>query len=105
MNRGRIVKPDRLDAVLPVVGSDALAVQSGQPVLFDTHNGCLHGRVLREATRAQSGEIPVKVTLTPPPPPGAVPDLKVDHAIQIDTQRDVLNSSPFRWRGRWPVIR
>ena len=89
----RIVNPNELKAVLRVAESEASAVQSGQPVLVDTRNGFLHGRVLRKATSAQSGVIPVEVTLTPPLPPGAVPDLGVDGAIQIDVRRDVLSIS------------
>ena len=88
-----------------VAESEASAVQSGQPVLVDTRNGYLHGRVLRTSTSAQSGVIPVEVTLVPPVPFGAVPDLGEDGAMQIDVWRDVLSSSAFQWRERWSVIR
>ena len=67
-------------------------MQSGQPVLVDTGSGIVHRRVLRKATCAQRGVIPVEVTLTPPLPPGSVLDLGVDRAIQIDVRRDVLSS-------------
>ena len=80
-------------------------MQSGQPVPVDTRTGFLHGRVLRKATCAQRGVIPFEVTLEPPLPLDAMPDLEPVGAIPIDVRRDILSGSVFRWRERWPVIR
>jgi HlyD family secretion protein len=88
---GRIADPQRLKAEIKISQTQAGEVQHGQPVIIDTRNGLIAGRVSRIDPSVQNGTVTVDVTLDAPLPPGARPDLRVDGVITIEKLDDVLH--------------
>lgn len=86
----RVVKPERLKAVLRIPETQAVDVTIGQDATIDTRNGIVTGRVVRIDPAAQNGTVGVDVALPDQLPAGARPDLSVDGKIQIERLTDVL---------------
>lgn len=87
----RIVKPERLKAVLRIPETQAVDVAIGQVALIDTRNGVVEGHVVRIDPSAQGGTVGVDVALPLELPQGARPDLSVDGKIEIQRLSDVLH--------------
>jgi multidrug resistance efflux pump len=87
----KVVKPERLKALLRVPEVQAKDVATGQTVSVDTHNGIVPGHVIRVATAAAQGTVDVEVALDGELPAGARPDLNVDGTILIERLEDVLS--------------
>lgn len=86
----RVVKPERLKAVLRVPQVQARDVALGQSVIVDTRNDTIEGRVTRIDPAVQEGTVAVDVSLEGHLPPGARPDLSVDGTIEIERLENVL---------------
>ena len=86
----RVVKPERLKAVLRVPQVQARDVALAQSVIVDTRNDTIQGRVTRIDPAVQEGTVAVDVSLQGKLPPGARPDLSVDGTIEIERLEDVL---------------
>ena len=86
----KVVQPDQLKASLKIAETQARDIQIGQPAEIDTHNGVIHGKVMRidpggcgrngHGRRGACGALPL----------GARPDLSVDGTIDLDRMTDVL---------------
>jgi hypothetical protein len=87
----RVVKPERLKAVLRIPETQAVDVTIGQDATIDTRNGIVTGRVVRIDPAAQNGTVGVDVALPTELPAGARPDLSVDGKIQIERLTEVLH--------------
>jgi hypothetical protein len=90
----KVIRPERLKAVLRIPELQAKDLQIGQPASIDTHNGLIPGRVARIAPAASQGTVTVEVTLDPPGgalPPGARPDLSIEGTIEIERLKNVLS--------------
>ena len=85
-----VVQLNKLKATLQIPETQAHDIQLGQPVLIDTHNGIVPGRVSRIDPAVLNGTRAVDVTLEGPLPPGAVPQLSVDGTIDIARLHNVL---------------
>lgn len=86
----RVVKPERLKAVLRIPETQAVDVVIGQTANIDTRNGIVQGRVVRIDPAAQGGSVGVDIALPDELPQGARPDLSVDGNIEITRLEDVL---------------
>jgi hypothetical protein len=86
----RVVRPERLKAVLRIPENQAVDVVIGQMANINTRNGIVQGRVVRIDPAAQTGTVGVDVALPEQLPPGARPDLSVDGDIEITRLDDVL---------------
>ena len=86
----KVVQPKRLKAELRIPEAQAEEVQLGQQAEIDTHNGMVHGRVVRIDPSVQRGTVTVDVSLEGELPPGARPDLSVDGRIELERLEDVL---------------
>lgn len=87
----RVASPERLKAVLMVPQGNARDLAIGLPVLVDTRDGTVHGRVSRVDPAVQNGTVTVEVALPDSLPRAARPDLTVDGTIEIDSLTDVLS--------------
>ena len=87
----KVIRPDRLKAVLRIPELQAKALQVGQATSIDTHNGLIAGRVARIAPAASQGTVTVEVSLEGPLPQGARPDLSIEGSIEIERLKDVLS--------------
>lgn len=87
----KVIRPEKLKAVLRVPELQAKDLQVGQPASIDTHNGLIPGRVARIAPAASQGTVTVEVTLDGQLPQGARPDLSVEGTIEIERLKDVLS--------------
>lgn len=87
----KVIRPERLKAVLRVPELLAKDLQPGQPASIDTHNGVVAGRLARVAPAATQGAVIVEVTIEGALPQGARPDLSIDGTIEIERLRDVLS--------------
>jgi len=87
----RVIRPERLKAVLRIPEIQAKDLQIGQAASIDTHNGFVAGRVARIAPAASQGTVTVEVTLDGALPQGARPDLSVEGAIEVERLEDVLS--------------
>jgi multidrug efflux pump subunit AcrA (membrane-fusion protein) len=85
----RVAASDRLKAVLRVPEGQARDVTFGLPVVVDTRDGKVNGRVSRVDPAVQNGTIAVDVTFEGPLPRGARPDLTVDGTIEIERLANV----------------
>lgn len=90
MNLARVVKPERLKAVLRVPQVQARDVVIGQRVAVDTRRDTIPGRVIRIDPAVQNSAVAVDVALEGELPPGARPDLAVDGTIELERLDDVL---------------
>lgn len=86
----RVAGQDRLKAVVRVPETQARDVALGLPVVVDTRNGTVKGRVSRIDPGAQGGTVAVDVAMEGPLPRGSRPDLSVDATIEIERLPDVL---------------
>jgi HlyD family secretion protein len=86
----RVVKPERLKAVLRIPETQAVDVVIGQVANIDTRNGVVQGRVVRIDPASSGGTVGVDVALPDQLPAGARPDLSVDGNIEITRLDDVL---------------
>lgn len=86
----RVVKPERLKAVLRVPQTQARDVALGQKVLVDARRDTILGHVTRIDPAVREGTVAVDVALEGELPPGARPDLSVDGTIEITRLDDVL---------------
>ncbi|NUQ76901.1 MAG: HlyD family efflux transporter periplasmic adaptor subunit [Polyangiaceae bacterium] len=87
----KVIRPEKLKAVLRIPELQAKDLQIGQAASIDTHNGLIAGRVARIAPAAHQGTVTVEVTLDGAPPQGARPDLSVEGTIEIERLKDVLS--------------
>lgn len=86
----RVVKPERLKAVLRVPQVQARDVVLGQRVAVDTRRDTIPGHVMRIDPAVQNSAVEVDVALDGDLPPGARPDLAVDGTIEIERLDDVM---------------
>lgn len=86
----RVVRPERLKAVLRIPEVQARDVALGQPVLIDTRTDTISGRVIRIDPAVQNATVAVDVAIIGDLPPGARPDLSVFGTIEIDRVADAL---------------
>lgn len=86
----RVAGQDRLKAVVRVPETQARDVALGLPVVVDTRNGTVKGRVSRIDPGAQGGTVAVDVAIEGALPRGARPDLSVDATIEIERLPNVL---------------
>jgi multidrug resistance efflux pump len=89
-NLARVVKPERLKAVLRVPQAQARDVVIGQRVAIDTRRDTIPGRVIRIDPAVQNSAVAVDVALEGELPPGARPDLAVGGTIELERLDDVL---------------
>ncbi len=86
----KVVEPDKLKAELKIPETLAKDVQIGQPAVVDTHNGVIHGSVMRVDPAVQNGTVTVDIKVEGDLPKGARPDLSVDGTIDLERCADVL---------------
>jgi HlyD family secretion protein len=86
----RVARPERLKAELRIPEVQAKDVQVGLPVVIDTRNGEIRGRVSRIDPTSTEGSVIVDVSLEGELPRGARPNLSVDGIIEIERLPDVL---------------
>jgi HlyD family secretion protein len=89
-NIARVADQTSLKAVLRVAETQISGVRIGQPVLVDTRNGIIQGRVSRIDPAAREGTVEIDAQLIGPLPPSARPDLSVDGTIELERLPDVL---------------
>jgi HlyD family secretion protein len=89
-NLARVADPTSLKAVLRVAETQISGVRIGQPVLVDTRNGIIQGKVSRIDPAAREGTFEIDASLIGPLPPSARPDLSVDGTIELERLPDVL---------------
>jgi len=87
----RVASPERLKAVLLVPQGNARDLRLGLPVMVDTRDAKVRGRVSRVDPAVQNGTVAVEVALNGALPRGARPDLSVEGTIEIDRLADVLS--------------
>lgn len=87
----RVASPERLKAVLLVPQGNARDLSLGLPVVVDTRDAKVKGRVIRVDPAVQNGTVTVDVALEGTLPRGARPDLSVEGTIEIDRLADVLS--------------
>ena len=86
----RVASAERLKAVLMVPEGNARDLSLGLPVVVDTRDGTVSGRVSRVDPAVQNGTVTVDVALEGTMPRGARPDLSVDGTIEIERLANVL---------------
>lgn len=86
----KVVRPERLKAVLRVPETQAKDIAVGQTATIDTRNGKVTGRVARIDPAVQGGTVTVDVLLEGKLPQGARPDLSIDGLIELDRIRNTL---------------
>lgn len=89
-NIARVADPTSLKAVLRVAETQISGVRIGQPVVVDTRNGLIQGRVSRIDPAAREGTFEIDAALIGPLPASARPDLSVDGTIELERLPDVL---------------
>ena len=89
-NIARVADPQSLKAVLRVAETQISGVRVGQPVVVDTRNGLIQGRVSRIDPAAREGTFVIDASLIGPLPASARPDLSVDGTIELERLPDVL---------------
>jgi len=90
VNIARVADPTSLKAVLRVAETQISGVRVGQPVIVDTRNGTIQGKVARIDPAAREGTVEIDVSLAAPLPASARPDLSVDGTIELERLQDVL---------------
>jgi len=86
----RVVKPERLKAVLRVPQVQARDVVIGQKVMIDTRRDTIPGRIARIDPAVENASVAMDVALEGDLPLGARPDLSVDGTIEIERLENVL---------------
>jgi HlyD family secretion protein len=87
---GKVVRPDRLKAVVRIPETQTRDLAIGQAASIDTRNGVVAGHVTRIDPAAQAGSVRVDVTLDGALPPGSRPDLNVEGRIELERLPSVL---------------
>ncbi|MGE3104150.1 MAG: efflux RND transporter periplasmic adaptor subunit, partial [Lysobacterales bacterium] len=90
-NLARVAVPDVLIAELRIAETQAKDLRLGLPVVVDTRNGIVPGRLVRIDPAVVDGSVQVDVELDGALPPGARPDLSVDGTITIETIEDAIH--------------
>ena len=85
----KIVQPTELMAQVKIAETQAKDVLIGQPVLIDTRNGAISGKVVRVDPSVVNGTVTVDVELEGTLPKGARPDLSVEGVIELERLPDV----------------
>ena len=83
-NLARVIDPARLKARIRVPEAQTTALQLGQAVNVDTHNGIVPGRLSRIAPSAENGTVAVDVRLDGALPAGARVDMTIDGTIHLN---------------------
>lgn len=83
--------PNELKAELNIPETQIRDVANGQPVIIDTRNGKIDGKVARIDPAVVNGTVNVEVTLTGELPKSARPDLSVEGRIELERRPDVLH--------------
>jgi len=86
----KVVKPERLKAIVRIPETQARDVALQQKAEIDTRNGVVQGKVARIAPSAAQGSVEVEVALPAELPRGARPDLTVEGTIELEKLNDVL---------------
>ena len=86
----KVVRPERLKAIVRVPETQARDVALGQKAEIDTRNGVVTGTVSRIAPSAAQGSVEVEVALPGELPKGARPDLTVEGTVELEKLSDVL---------------
>jgi HlyD family secretion protein len=89
-NVARVANPVRLKAEIRIAETQAKDVVFNLKALIDTRNGVIEGHVVRIDPGVQNGTRTVDIVLDSPLPKGAVPDLTVEGAIELERLDDVL---------------
>jgi HlyD family secretion protein len=87
----KVVRPDKLKAVLRVPEVAAKDVAPGLHVAVDLRTGKVDGIVARVDPAATNGTVSIDVALPAELPKGARPDLGVDGVIELEKTGDVLH--------------
>jgi HlyD family secretion protein len=87
---GKVAQPSHLKAELKIAETQAKDVTIGQPVVIDTRNGLVKGKVSRIDPAVLNGTVTVDCKLEGPLPQGARPDLSVDGTIELERLNDVV---------------
>ncbi|HEV8369111.1 MAG TPA: HlyD family efflux transporter periplasmic adaptor subunit [Pyrinomonadaceae bacterium] len=91
VNIARVADPASLKAELRIAETQIKDVRFGQPVLVDTRNGIIHGKVSRIDPAAREGTFTIDATFTEPLPSNARPDMSVDGTVELERLSDVLH--------------
>jgi HlyD family secretion protein len=86
----KVVKPERLKAIVRIPETQARDVALQQKAEIDTRNGVVQGKVARIAPSANQGSVEVEVALPAELPKGARPDLTIEGTIELEKLDDVL---------------
>jgi HlyD family secretion protein len=86
----KVVKPERLKAIVRVPETQARDVALQQKAEIDTRNGVVTGKVARIAPSAAQGSVEVEVSLPTELPKGARPDLTIEGTIELEKLNNVL---------------
>src|SRR5207237_2306499 len=86
----KVVKPERLKAIVRIPETQARDVALQQKAEIDTRNGVVQGKVARIAPSAAQGSVEVEVSLPAELPKGARPDLTVEGTVELEKLNDVL---------------
>jgi len=86
----KVVKPERLKAIVRIPETQARDVALQLKAEIDTRNGVVQGKVARIAPSAAQGSVEVEVALPAELPKGARPDLTVEGTIELEKLSDVL---------------
>jgi len=89
-NVARVANPARLKAEIKIAETQAKDVIPNLHAVIDTRNGIIEGHVVRIDPSVQNGTRTVDIALDSPLPRGAVPDLTVEGAIELERLNDVL---------------
>ena len=97
--------PKELKAELNIPETQIRDVANGQPVIIDTRNGKIDGKVARIDPAVVNGTVKVEVTLTGALPKSARPDLSVEGRIEFERrQMCCMSNVPCR-AARTPLWR
>jgi HlyD family secretion protein len=86
----KIAKPDTLKAELKIAETQSQDLALGLPVVIDTRNGVIPGKVQRIDPSVVDGSVLVEVELTGELPRSARPDLTVEGTIELERVSNVL---------------
>lgn len=86
----KVAKSLPLKAELKVSETQARDILIGQPVVIDTRNGLVKGRVIRIDPSVQNGTVTVDARIDGDLPKGARPDLSVEGIVELDRAASAL---------------
>src|SRR5438132_3778806 len=87
----KVVKPERLKAIVRIPETQARDVALQLKAEIDTRNGVVQGHVARIAPSANQGSVEVEVALPAELPKRARPDLTAEGTIEPERPHDVLS--------------